>query len=439
MNTRVGLKTLFSMGFAAVMATGAASAAGETCTTDTDCADGDFCAAAPCLPPDCDPADPTCKPPECPSMCTPRGSGGDPIDPNGCATDADCGAGFECAAQTPMTTDCACPEGADACDCTTGAEPVEYKACQPKQCASNADCPTGLECASVKEPCAATPPCPAGEACEPVLPCEPTTQSWCQPMWAGTCEADADCGSGFTCKAYEQCVCSGSGGSTGTGSAEPGSSGGSAGSEGGGSGGAAPPPDGKPPTEEVPGGDVPVDDDGCTCAPSSDKYCEPVQKECAADAECPADWKCESFGMGSGGTSTSPATDGGAPCPPGESCEAAPPAPDASPVAPVEKKMCVPPYYTDWSNAGALPEAGPMGDDGSFANQTKGDDTAGPTDDSGGTGAPTGTGGSASSGSGSSTSAGCTVDGTGRIGAGLPALLLLGLAGLFSRRRIASK
>lgn len=438
-----------SVALFAMFASGGAMAAGGVCSTDQDCEKGEFCAATPCLPPNCDPSDPSCEVPECPSYCTPTPDNGGGSN-DGCQSDADCPAGMACGVMGSMGTACACPDGAPDCGCDEPGAPVEYKGCMPKECTSDADCGGDLECVTYERPCATTAiDCAPGQECPDPVPCEPVKSSQCLPKWAGTCDVDADCGDGFTCKAYEQCSCSGSSG------------GGSAGS----SGGAAPPSEPTDPADEgdASSGAAEMPAAPCTCEPSTDKYCEPVKKTCTTDSECPSDWKCESFQTGSGsatssnGTSTPASTDdeagtdsnsgsgssgssgdsdAGPACAEGQSCDAADP-PAGAPVAPPTESWCVPPYYSDYAEAGALPPTGPMAEGEAFPSRDgsgggSNNDSTGGTDGSDGTtNVPKDTGSSSSS---KGASAGCTMDQKGSP-ASLAAIGLALLAAFGLRRR----
>ncbi len=390
-----------TLGLAVMLSSGAAFAAGEECQSNADCGSGELCAPAPCLPVACDPDDESCEPPSCPSSCVAvedggGSDGGDGGSMNGCESDTDCPTGFSCEVMGSMGSGCVCPEGQPDCGCGEPTEPVEYKGCSPKPCSTDADCGEGLECVTFEMPCAMPAiDCAPGSECPEPEPCESGTSSQCQPKWAGTCDADADCGEGFTCKAYEECSCSGSSGSGSGGSTpEP-------------TDPAAPDGGGAPPSEDGDSSD-PIDSE-CTCAPSEEKYCEPVKTVCTSDADCPAEWECEAFTVAvSGGGATDTA------CAEGQSCEAPEPAP--VPEEPESESLCVPPYYTSFAEAGALPPRGPMADGEAFPTKGSQDDNGGsPTGGSGDGGGSENPEDGATGGTGSSSekAAGCTVDGKG--------------------------
>ncbi|MFO0746085.1 MAG: MYXO-CTERM sorting domain-containing protein [Myxococcota bacterium] len=187
-----------------------------------------------------------------------------------CQLDADCGAGLVC--QVVGGTGCACPDGAACEPCET----TEFRACVPGPCTQDGDCGDGLVCVSYETPCATTEPaCPPDSNCDLPAPppCETTTTSVCAPKWILPCQADADCGDGFTCEAGETCACSGGGASTPPSDASGGSSGSSDPAD----------PSGAP---------LPPPEDDCTCTPSDTKTCHPKELTCTADDECPAGWSC---------------------------------------------------------------------------------------------------------------------------------------------------
>ena len=131
-----------------------------------------------------------------------------------CETDADCAQGLVCEVVGAIA--CAvpdCPPGEE-CPEPEPCEPEEFRECVPGPCTSDADCGEGLKCLSVSsETCTGSAMAcdPDDEECvvvevEPV--CETVTEQYCAPDWVGECEADADCGEGFTCVAAEICECS---------------------------------------------------------------------------------------------------------------------------------------------------------------------------------------------------------------------------------------
>ncbi len=194
-----------------------------------------------------------------------------------CETEADCPQGFVC--EVVGGSDCAgvaCAEG-EVCPEPEPCVSEEIRECVPGPCVSNDDCGEGLECMTFSgEECVATDvACAEGMECEAPEPvCEPFSESYCVPEWVGPCEADADCGEGFKCVASEICECS-AGAAVPT---EPASD---------------PLPDGGTPEP------VPVPEPVCDCQPTGDKYCEPDDIACEADADCPDGWTCEASSAGS--------------------------------------------------------------------------------------------------------------------------------------------
>lgn len=325
----------------------------QECTTDADCAEGDYCSMAPCVGMDCDPDDPNCEIPECPEtgICSNEMYESGPTE---CTTDADCGAGFIC--ESMGASDCAqppCPEGEECpeVDCTT----EEFFACVPDRnaCASDADCAEGLQCETYSyEQCSGGTDvvCPEGEECpepEPVEEaCETVTESYCIPPYLGACEVDADCGPGFTCEEEEMCSCSGSGGSSG------------------GSDPSVPP--------DFDGGAPDDSPEECSCEPSGEFYCELVQVECATDADCIDGFVC--VDSPDGDVPCSIDSEGNEEC--GEPVDSA--------------SYCLPESYEDWAGGGGLPttdedlagesDGEPRNDDGAQENSAAGDD---PTEEDG--------------------------------------------------------
>jgi hypothetical protein len=182
---------------------------------------------------------------------------------NDCESDTDCIDGFVCEVmEVGVCEVAACPDGMEC------PEPYCYTenvgACVPTSCDSDADCGEGLRCMAVTfDECPtmpADPPCIDGEDCpepEPVEEpeCETTTENYCLPPYVAPCTVDADCGEGFECIEEELCRCSGY---------DPG----------------AP-------------GDPETPEPDCTCEPSGELHCVPVEVECESDDVCPDGWTCE--------------------------------------------------------------------------------------------------------------------------------------------------
>lgn len=212
-----------------------------------------------------------------------------------CEQPTDCDEGLSCEVVGATGCACASPSPGDPadggapfvppeCDCP---EPVEFKACVPGPCESDADCGAGLVCATWEEPCLSTRPavpCSSEDpdcngAPPPEEECTPTTYSVCAPRWILPCEAASDCGAGFACEPVEQCSCSGGGG-TPVDPVPPEGGGSDSGSGGSGD------------SEGAPYYDEPE----CTCTPSEENWCRPVEVTCSSDADCSDGWACQDAG-----------------------------------------------------------------------------------------------------------------------------------------------
>lgn len=165
---------------------------GTTCESDADCPYAFRCeemempcaGGSDCKPCTCAcPPDGECPPCECPPCPTPEPCTPDLVkvcvfEPEKCATDADCDAGFECRTiEECMGTGCACP----VCVCSPCAPDEE---CPPCVCPDIVcDCPETYE-----------------EHCEVV-------GSWCAPK-EQTCGSDGDCLEGWECvDQHLPCAC----------------------------------------------------------------------------------------------------------------------------------------------------------------------------------------------------------------------------------------
>lgn len=179
-----------------------------------------------------------------------------------CASDADCDAGFVCEVVGGGGCDAVYCDGAD-CPPQPTCDAVDIYGCVPGPCDTDADCGDGQVCHEfVEEECsgATAAPCeetPEGVVCEAPDPVEPecttTSERMCTPTWALPCEADNDCGPGFTCEEAESCWCSGGGTAC---------------------------PDNDPTCEPV------VEEPQCGCDPTGEFYCALVITECGADSDC---------------------------------------------------------------------------------------------------------------------------------------------------------
>jgi len=231
----------------------------------------------------------------------------------GCGTGPACGVGFECtvvgaSGSCASTPPCAAGESCPAPEpCTT----TEVMGCTPAHCTADAECAPGMVCHTWTEACPVTD-C----ACAPDVPncgcgtaaCDPKSVSMCTPLYLLPCQADADCGEGFTCQEQMSgCATSGTNGSGPTPSGA----------------GAAPAPAGGAANEPAP---LPIPVPDCSPQPTGQFQCVAKQIDCTSAAQCPAGWSCDQSV-----TATSPA------CPPGAECAADPIQPPPA--------VCRPPYY----------------------------------------------------------------------------------------------
>jgi MYXO-CTERM domain-containing protein len=193
--------------------------------------------------------------------------------------DTTCPKGFDCQAMPGACPAIACLEGSECPVCT----PTEQHYCTPAACATNADCGTDMVCNERDQmTCTATDAaprvaCPPDQKCEvPVTEppvCTTTKVKECVYRWQLPCQADADCGAGFSCKELQTCMCSGSSGAV----ARAGS-------------GAAVPVDVAP---SGTGGVPSTPESSCTCEPSGVKTCEMIEVACTVDADCASGWTCQ--------------------------------------------------------------------------------------------------------------------------------------------------
>jgi hypothetical protein len=235
-----------------------------------------------------------------------------------CATNADCGRGYECTVVGASgCAPSACADGASCPPpepCTT----TETRACTPAHCMADADCADGMVChaweqATPGTDCACAPGVPCD--CAAARPAEPVTVQLCTPRYVLPCTQAADCGSGFSCEEVQSCGCAGSAGSAG-GTPTPGPNG---------SGASPVPPDG---AAGASANDVAPPD--CSCQPTGELQCVVVPVMCQVDTQCAPGWHCA---LEVAVSSPAPA------CPPGMDCPQSEPAP--MPVS----GYCQPPYY----------------------------------------------------------------------------------------------
>lgn len=330
-------------------------------------------------------------------------------------------------------------------------------------CKTDADCGSGATCVEqTAQQCSGS-----AVACAPGMECPPPEPPTCsdykyRSCIAKPCEADADCGEGFTCEA----TCGGVDPTSG-GSGSVGTSTGTAGAASGGPAELVAPPStgtggttstdpkvappgsagGSTSADPVPPVPMPTLDGGAGCTQVKQCVLKPVP--CNADSDCATGWKCNVVSASTGGCA-GPGTEApGAPAPntdPGASADAGaaipdpgtlPPMPTCDPMPTIVIKQCQPPNYTGPGKGGdgsvGLPTSG-NGQPSPGGEQTGAPPTA-PTP-----AAPGGGDDGASSGSASPSSSddgGCQI-GAGRSSVGSAALLgLLGLIGIGRRRRRA--
>jgi MYXO-CTERM domain-containing protein len=313
-----------------------------------------------------------------------------------CTQDKDCPQGFTCQSTVVNVAEPDCKPGTECVRPDGSATTTVVMSCEPKMCAGDADCGAGMVCyaqtstacsgGATAPACAPNTPCDAGAPVKMEEMCTTTTRKICAFQWQLPCNADSDCGAGFTCKPNVSGVCSG-GGSAGSG----GGTGGSAG------GGSVP----QPPPSDAGAFAPPM----CMTTTSYPGYCAPKVTTCTADSDCPANWKCET-------SPETPVSSG-----PGTGAPIAPPAPDAG-TAPATK-TCVSPF--------APPTRGGVGEETSDPNTGKGGsapvDTSPPTPPpASGTATP------------SKSSGGCSL-GAGAGSASLGLVLAAVLGALVARRR----
>lgn len=262
------------------------------------------------------PAMPISEAPE--GICLP-GSGGWESE---CETDEDCPVGMLCEElgimETPIgAPSCICPEGEQDCDCgeegdLPAGEPEAFYGCVPAPCDTDADCAGDFVCLTETwEECAPTmssPPAPMMPDCDPDDPeckpgegsdndegmggsegtpggegdCQTVTESYCVPPYLAPCEADADCGAGFSCVEEESCGCEDS--ATDSATSDP--------SEGPNS-----LPDEEPQDDDEGGTDDGEGRDSgesnCECVPTGEMICELEDLPCTEDADCEIEgWSC---------------------------------------------------------------------------------------------------------------------------------------------------
>lgn len=206
-----------------------------------------------------------------------------------CADDSECPKGFTC----EQTVNLACPEIACAPD--TECEPIECDSgplyeCVSVECDSDDDCAEGMVCHTETWRLCADG-CPEGasdEECQQQeSACEEQSESSCVPRYALACEADGDCGPGFSCLEIESCGCAGSAGSAGSAEPAPDPNAGDAGGEE--MEPQAEPGDSPPPEDAVP---QDLEDPNCFCEPTGAYQCELNIVACDTSDDCPEGFEC---------------------------------------------------------------------------------------------------------------------------------------------------
>jgi MYXO-CTERM domain-containing protein len=226
-----------------------------------------------------------------------------------CKTAADCGKGFTCEIATvtptpaaPPTKPCpantACPVADPAPATTPGGTPADptIGSCVEASCTTDTDCGATMVCHTeeIKECSGGTAStCPPNAQC--LVPSTPNTcttrsVSTCVYKWQLPCNADADCGDGFTCAPITSGYCSG-GGVAGTGTATPGSTGTGSTGTGGAAMAPSPPSGGAAGSSGTSNAAVPPSDN-CVTMTSFPGWCTPKATSCTADTDCPALWTC---------------------------------------------------------------------------------------------------------------------------------------------------
>jgi len=199
---------LFALFF--VASAGANAAAPLACTSDDQCAAGEFCALSDCAEP-CNPDEETCEPTDCGGgICVVRDT--EPA-PASCLDDSDCATGQLC-----LLSDCgpSCDPDDEACEPTDcgGAGICVDEEIPFVECVADSDCSDGDICISTTtETCSGggSDPGRGGEDAapprDPPTECKVETYAYCGPRWYDDCEVASDCGPGFTCEFLSQSDC----------------------------------------------------------------------------------------------------------------------------------------------------------------------------------------------------------------------------------------
>ena len=215
-----------------------------------------------------------------------------------CETNDDCGAGKICMTYEYQAPTCDkdigdCEDGDEACltemkemmEACDETETITESVCEPAPCDSDADCGDEMICIEyIDEWCSGSDiavcdedddNCVVPEQQEPV--CGTDIHKKCGYKYEAACEADDDCGEGFTCEAIEICSCSSSAVDTDMGEDIDMDGGVAAG-------------------EDMSGPDDafidPVEPE-CTCETTGETQCQMKEIECEADEDCPAGTLCD--------------------------------------------------------------------------------------------------------------------------------------------------
>lgn len=354
-----------------------------------------------------------------------------------CKADSDCLQGYTCVSEGVTSEPApACPPNADcaklALDGLDGsASTSTIMICEPKPCSLDSDCGAGMICHEQTSggcsggvalvSCSPNTPCDAGTptTSDPTT-CATTTTKQCVFRWELPCNTAADCGDGFTCQpsVVGECSAGSADGSGGTVSASGGSisSGPALLPDSGAQAPTLPPVDaGAPPT--------------CTTTTSFPGSCQPKATICAADADCPALWKCTGIAL------------------PQPAIEGSTTAADAAVIAPVPggkgvatdagvEMVCVSPLggYGYAVSGGTSTGSTPIVAGTGAANADGGATTSAPTTANGRAGASNAPDGTSTS----TASGGCAVAGHGAEPTGI-GLLLLALFGVSRARHRRSR
>ena len=262
------LSTMLLTG-ACMLFTAPAFAQSDECTTDADCSNGYTCeeiGAETCPAIACAPGE-ECEQPDCDSQVI---MGCVPPPPEQCDPaqgSMACGGGLVCVTYTFE----ACSGGGSSVG-GGSVEPGGDGGGEPPSMGSGEDGMTGSDMGSDDEDNGGRE---GGPDDEPNYECMTEQESYCVPPYLAPCQADADCGAGFTCEAdviCEPCAVSAT---------------------------CMIDENGNEVCEEEP------TDCESSCEPSGTSYCQIQEVMCDSDADCAQGFICESFGGGE---------DVGAPC-----------------------------------------------------------------------------------------------------------------------------